>query len=146
MRNIIRDFIEGGAYSLPFLLHISDDVGESELFLINDVAPLEYQGKTYEPSNFTYTPSSDGSASLEIETVISDKIINMLENSKDAFHVDAVGIYNGEEVIEVSTYKNCYGKAVWTGKSLKLQLKKDERGDMTFPALIWANSNNRGNA
>ena len=140
--NIYRKLAEGGGYSLPYLLHIYDTL--NDIYVINDVKPLEYNGKTYAASSFEYTPDINGAASLDI-TVIDNKIINILEDNYN-FNVEAVGVLYEGAVTPIEQYKHQYGEGSWDGATLKLKLEADDRLDMTFPALIFNSYNNRGNA
>ncbi len=143
-KNIIKELCEGGGYYLPFLLHIYGDDGTG-LFVCNSNADIDYGGRTFKASAFKYQPASDGSASIEIDLIENHALINLVENSS-LLTVDAVGVISDGEVTPVSTYRNSYGKASWDGSKLSIQLAKDDRGDMTFPALLWSKYNNRGNS
>lgn len=142
--NLYKKLAEGGGYSLPYLLHIASEDGAKNLYLINDNTDLTYNGNTYKASNFSYTPNADGDSSLEIELVNSDEIIDILESGY-SFNAELVGIVNDDEIQEFATNKHKYGQATWDGKSLSLTMNKDDRLDMTFPALIFNSYNNRGN-
>ena len=54
-------------------------------------------------------------------------------------------MFSGEEVEEIGLYKHKYGEGTWDGMKLELKLNKDDRGEMTFPALTFNSYNNRGN-
>ncbi len=143
--NAYRQLAEGGGYTLPFLVHLYTPDGSMHIYLVNDNAGIMYGGHLYEPSSFTYSPNSDGDTTFSVELVEHDNIIDLLERSY-YFNVEAVGILNGGEVEEIGQYRNKYGEATWDGTSLNLTLHKDDRGGMTFPALIFNSYNNRGNA
>lgn len=142
--NIARALAEGGGYNLPFLLHLYNPAETTHIYLINDNEDYTYNGQTYLSSNFTYTPNRDGDSSLQIEIVEHDEIIDLLENNY-YLRVEVIGIFNGEEVEEIGLYKHKYGEGTWDGMKLELKLNKDDRGDMTFPALTFNSYNNRGN-
>lgn len=61
------------------------------------------------------------------------------------FRVEVIGIFNGEEVESIGLFKHKYGEATWDGMKLEMKLNKDDRGDMSFLALIFNSYNNRGN-
>ena len=142
--NIYQLLAEGGGFNLPYLVHIESDDKKIELNLMNDNEDLEYKGVVYKASNFTYTPNTEGESTFNIELVESNVLINLLEGYIK-FRVDVIGIFNGEEVEETGKFCHRYGSATWTGESLEMRLAKDDRGDMTFPALIFNSYNNRGN-
>lgn len=142
--NVLKELANGGAYNLPFLLHLYSPDEATNIYLINDVADFEYDGKTYASSTFTYTPSQDGDSTLSVEIVDHDEIIDLLENNY-YLNAELIGIFNGEEVEEMGVYKHKYGEGTWDGMKLELKLNKDDRGDMSFPALTFNSYNNRGN-
>ncbi len=141
--NIFKALANGGGFSLPYLLRIYDD--KRDVRVINDCDDLTYKGHTYKASNFTYTPSDSGDSSLEIEIVEANGIIDVLEDNY-SFRVEAVGVYYDGEVTEMRQYRHSYGEGTWDGKSLKLKMNKDDRLDMSFPALTFNAYNNRGNS
>lgn len=144
MRDFFRLLADGGAYSLPFLIHLYSGDGSIHIRLINDTRPLVWNGETYAASNFTYNPSTDGGASFEVEIAETDRIIDILETSR-TFNAEAVGLLYGSGVSELSSHRHKYGDAVWTGKSLRVTFEADDRMDMSFPALTFNSWNNRGN-
>lgn len=142
--NIYRQLAEGGGYNLPFLVHLSSPDGVVNIYLINDNTDLEYDGITYSASNFTYSPNMEGESTFNVELVEHDEIIDLLEEN-EYFKVEVIGIFNGEEVEEIGQFKHKYGEGTWDGAKLEMKLNKDDRGGMTFPALIFNSYNNRGN-
>lgn len=142
--NIYRLLAEGGGYNLPFLVHLYSPEGEINIYLINDNADMTYGGHIYAASNFTYQPSTEGGATFSVELVEHNEIIELLEDCY-YFRVDVIGIFNGEEVEPIAVYKHKYGEATWSGSKLEMKLNKDERGEMTFPALLFNSYNNKGN-
>ena len=142
--NIYKELAEGGGYNLPYLLHLFDPEETTHIYLINDNADMAYNGQVYAASNFTYSPNRDGDSTLSVEIVEHDEIIDLLENNY-YLRVEVIGIFNGEEVEEIGLYKHKYGEGTWDGMKLELKLNKDDRGGMTFPALIFNSYNNRGN-
>ena len=142
--NVYRQLAEGGGYNLPFLVHLSSPDNATNIYLINDNQDMTYGGQVYSASNFTYTPTTDGEATFNVELVEHDKIIELLEDCY-YFRVDVIGVFNGKEVVEIGQYKHKYGEGTWDGAKLEMKLNKDDRGNMTFPALIFNSYNNRGN-
>ena len=142
--NVYKSLVEGGGYNLPFLVHLSNPENTLNIFLINDHQNMTYKGQVYSASNFTYSPNTSGEGSFSIELVEHSEIIDMLENNY-YFRVEVIGIFNGEEVEPLGLFKHKYGEATWDGMQLEMKLNKDDRGNMTFPALIFNSYNNRGN-
>lgn len=142
--NIYKELAQGGGYNLPYLVHIYTTDNATHIYLVNDNKDIEYKGHKYLSSNFTYTPNLDGDSSFSVELVEHDEIIDVLENNY-VFNTEVVGILNGATVEELSQYKHSYGEGTWDGAKLEMKLNKDDRGNMTFPALIFTSYNNRGN-
>lgn len=142
--NLLRKMAMGGGYNLPFLLHLYDPDGAIHIYLINDNVDMEYNDHTYLASTFTYSPNLEGESTLNIELVEHDEIIDLLEDNY-YLRVEITGVFNGEEVEEIGQYKHKYGEGTWDGKKLDLKLDKDDRGEMSFPALTFNSYNNRGN-
>ena len=143
--NVYKALSEGGGYNLPFLVHMFSPDRTTNIYLINDNADFAYKGHTYVASNFTYSPNTDGDSTFNVEVVEHDEIIELLEDN-DFFSVEVIGIFNGEEVEEIGQFRHRYGEGTWDGMKLEMKLNKDDRGGMTFPALIFNSYNNRGNA
>lgn len=142
--NVYKQLTEGGGYNLPFLVRLSNPENTLNIFLINDNQDMTYKGIVYSASSFTYTPNTSGDSSFSVELVEHHAIIDMLEDNY-YFKVEVIGVFNGEEVEELGLFKHKYGEATWDGMKLDMKLNKDDRGGMTFPALIFNSYNNRGN-
>ena len=142
--NVYKMLAEGGGYNLPYLLHLFDPDETQHIYLINDNKDFTYNGITYASSNFTYQPSNDGDSTLSVEIVKHDEIIDLLENNY-YLRVEIIGVFNGEDVEEIGQYKHKYGDGTWDGKKLDLKMNRDDRGEMSFPALTFNSYNNRGN-
>lgn len=142
--NVYKELSEGGGFSLPFLLHLFNPAETVHIYLINDIKDFEYGGNTYAASNFTYSPNREGDSSLSCEIVEHDEIIDLLEDNY-YLRVEVIGVFNGEEVEEIGQYKHRFGEGTWDGMKLDLKLTKDDRGEMSFPALTFNSYNNRGN-
>lgn len=145
MNILYKQLAEGGGYNLPYLIHIFNETKSIELYLINDNKPMTYNGHLYKPSTFTYTPNEEGESTFNVELVETDTFIDLLENNT-SFKVEVIGIFNGDFVQETGLYKHKYGEASWNEKTLEMKLNKDDRGSLTFPALVFNTFNNKGNA
>ncbi|WP_147613006.1 hypothetical protein [Treponema pectinovorum] len=141
--NLYKQLVEGGGYNLPFLVHIYDK--NNHIYLINDNKDKQYKGQIYASSSFSYSPARESDSSFSIEIVEHSEIIEILENN-ESLNFEFIGIFNGEEVLTLGNYFHRYGTAEWSGGELQIKLSKDERGGMTFPALIFNSFNNRGNS
>lgn len=139
-----------GAYSFPWLIRLYKPDESVELFFINDTQGRMYSGDTYVASTFDYIPNTeetgfDGGGSLSI-TVTDNTIIDMIEENA-SLRLEVVGVVlEGSTVTEVKSYAHQYGSVSWNGKTAKFTFDKDDRLDMTFPALVFSHYNNRGNA
>ena len=142
--NLYKRLSEGGGFNLPYLIHLSSPDKTIDVYLINDNQGLIYKGHKYTASSFSYIPTPDGEATFSIEIVEHDEIIELLEDNH-YFKVDVIGVFNGEQVEPIAVYHHKYGEGTWDGAKLEMKLQKDDRGSMTFPALIFNSYNNRGN-
>lgn len=141
--NVYRQIAEGGAWSLHYMVKIIR--GTKSINLINGRSDVVYRGETYRAASFNYTPSTDGSVEFNIDIVNHDVLIDLLE-SGDELICSGVGIFLDGEIAEMSRFSNRYGEATWNGEKLDVKFEGDDRGKMTFPALIFNSYNNRGNA
>lgn len=138
---IYKELTEGGIYTLPFLLHIYDEI--SNVYLINDNIDLIYNNHTYKAASFIYNPATNGDATLEASISDNIEVLNILERSR-RFNCELIGVYKGGQIVQLSTYRHQYGEATWDGDRFQIKLNADDRGNMTFPALIYNSYNNRG--
>ncbi len=138
---VFKELTEGGLFNLPFLLHIYDD--DTNIYLISDNENLTYDGHVFIAASFEYQPGTNGEASLSCELFKSPELQNYINRNR-AFKCDLVGVYNGGEVVPLETYHHQYGAATWDGVKFEIKLEGDDRGNMTFPALIYNSYNNRG--
>ena len=138
---VFKELTEGGLFNLPFLLHIYDD--DTHIYIINDNVNLTYGGHTFAAATFDYTPSTNGDATLDCELFNKPELLNYLHKNRQ-FNCDLVGVYKGGEVVTLETYRHKYGDATWDGVKFEIKLNGDDRGNMTFPALIYNSYNNRG--
>lgn len=138
---IYKELTEGGSYTMAFMLHIYD--AQTHVYLINDNTDLIVGGITYRAASFDYTPNANGDATLNISLPDNIDLQNISERSRK-FNCELIGIYRGGEVVGLNTYKHQYGDATWDSDKFKINLTGDDRGNMTFPALIYNSYNNRG--
>ena len=142
--------MRSGGYALPWLIHLRDEGSIVNYCYVNNTQSILYNGKTYVASSFSYTPNSsengfNGGGSLEI-VVTDNSIINLIETYRN-IRLDVVGVLVEDGTIsEIKTFRHHYGSVSWDGKKATFNFEKDDRLDMTFPALIFNNDNNRGNA
>jgi hypothetical protein len=138
---VFKELAEGGLFNLPTLLHIYDD--SVNLYLIDDNVNLTYSGHIFQAAAFSYTPSTNGDATLECSLFDKPALLNYIHRNRQ-FNCDLVGVYKGGEVVSLETYRHKYGDATWDGVKFQIKLEGDDRGQMTFPALIYNSYNNRG--
>ena len=138
---VFKELTEGGLFSLPFLLHIYDD--STHIYIINDNENLTYGGHTFAAASFDYTPNTNGDASLSCDIFDKPDLLNYINRNR-VFNCDLIGVYRGGEIVQLETYRHNYGEATWDGVKFEIRLDGDDRGSMTFPALIYNSYNNRG--
>ncbi len=142
---------KNGSYSLPYLIHLYNSDGTSNLYAVNNTEDITYNGVTYSAAAFDYTPSSfvdgmDGGGKLEIAVKEHESLVDFVETSENIF-LDVIGILSEDgEIDEISTFKHKYGTISGDRTSITFTYEKDDRLEMTFPALIWNYQNNRGNS
>jgi hypothetical protein len=138
---VFKELTEGGLFNLPFLLHIYDD--DTHIYIINDNENLTYGGHTFAAASFDYLPSTNGDASLSCDIFDKPELLNYINRNR-VFNCDLIGVYRGGEIVQLETYRHNYGEATWDGVKFEIKLNGDDRGNMTFPALIYNSYNNRG--
>lgn len=147
---LYEKLLYGGGYSLPYLLHLYDGARDgstatTHIRLINDTRDLEWDGETWLASGFDFTPSDDGESNLKI--TVGGNGLKSLMDSEYVFNAEFTGILLEDgSVTPIRGYRRSYGTAVWSGKEAEITFESDDRMEMTFPALIFNVSNNRGNA
>ena len=104
---------------------------------------MTYSGHVFEAASFNYTPSTNGGANLECDIFDRPELLNYITRNR-SFKCELIGVYRGGEVVQLETYRHDYGDATWDGVKFEIRLDSDDRGSMTFPALIYNNYNNRG--
>ena len=138
---VFKELTEGGLFNLPFLLHIYDD--DTHIYIINDNVNLTHGGHTFAAASFDYQPSTNGDATLACDIFDKPELLNYINRNR-VFNCDLIGVYRGGEVVQLETYRHNYGEATWDGVKFEIKLNGDDRGNMTFPALIYNSYNNRG--
>lgn len=138
---VYKELTEGGLFTQPFLLHIYDN--DSNIYLINDNEDLTYGGHVFTAAAFEYEPSTNGDARLSCEIHDKPALQNYILANR-FFNCDLIGVYKGGEVVQLETYSHKYGDATWDDGRFEIKLNGDDRGNMTFPALIYNSYNNRG--
>lgn len=143
-----------GSYSLPWLIKLwSPEPGGSEfpLLFVNSNTNVQYNGDTYLASAFRYTPGAmvqgfDGGGSLEIAAQ-EPGIMEGIEYFRNV-RLDVVGVLRDSDgnIEPVRSFRHSYGKIEGDFRTIRFTFDKDERLGMTFNALTWNTSNNRGNA
>ena len=104
---------------------------------------MTYSGHVFEAASFNYTPGTNGGANLECDIFDKPELLNYITRNRN-FKCELIGVYRGGEVVQLETYRHDYGDATWDGVKFEIRLDSDDRGSMTFPALIYNNYNNRG--
>ena len=128
-----------GAYSLPFLIKLSDLAETTNLYYINDVSDLVYSGDTYTAVSFEYVPAAGkagfgGGGNLSLPAL--SEIIALIE-SNDNLKLVSIGVLNeGGTVSPVKQFTHTYCKASWGGRRVTFSFEKDDKALMTFPALV----------
>jgi len=139
-----------GAYSLPWLIKLSDEADTAALYFVNDINQIVHGGNTYLPTTLEYTPNADeqgfsGGGSLAIPVTDNDVIV-MIESYYN-LRLEVIGVLLDDGTVsEIKTFQHHYGSVKWNGKQADFTFERDDRLDMTFPALIFSHYNNRGNA
>lgn len=137
-----------GAYSLPFLIEIKNHDETEGIRLANDTKNIEFENKIYLASTFTFSPSDailgfDGGGRLSI-TVVDNNLIELIESNTN-LKINVVGVILDDEVTPIQIFRSLYCTVRWNGISADFEFEKDDRLEMTFPALIFNHYNNRGN-
>lgn len=139
-----------GGYCLHWLIKLSSPDDAIVMRFVNNNTNVEYNGETYEAGAFDYKPNNTesgytGGGSLEI-SYIGNQIIDLAESYKK-LKLEVVAVINERgEISPYTRYKHSYGTMTANRGKAKFSFSKDDRLEMTFPALIWNAANNRGNA
>lgn len=145
-------YLYNGGFSLPFLLHLYDKGRNIDIRLINDSEGCAYEGETYKAGTFRYTPNASeqgltGGGTLEIFAGGYGSEVTELVKLYSDITAEIVGVMMEDGTItELRHFKHHNGKVKVDRKSVTFTFSRDERLDMTFPALVWNSQNNRGNS
>jgi hypothetical protein len=151
MNNIFAELVKrNGGYCLHWLIKLYSPDEAIVMRFVNNNADVEYDGETYTAGAFNYKPNNaesgyNGGGSLDI-SYIGNQVIDLIESYKQ-IRLDVVAILNERgEITPYHRYQHTYGSLQASRGKAKFSFAKDDRLEMTFPALIWNASNNRGNA
>ncbi len=139
-----------GAYSLPYLIHLYDDDGNFDMRFVNNNENVIFNNETYIACGFSYKPNGsedgfNGGGTLEIG--VKDTLLIDLVESSDHVNLEVVAtLRKNGTITQLYNILHHYGKATGTRTQISFEFDKDDRAEMTFPALIWNTLNNRGNA
>lgn len=145
MSEVFKNLSEGGGYSVNHLLRLSNIAESENIYISDNNEDLVFDDILYKASNFTYSANVDGSANLQVELIREgNSIINLIENNTE-IKAEVVTLFiKGSEAILLSTHHHRYGKVTWNGESASFTFEKDDRLNMTFPALVWNRNSDKG--
>lgn len=155
MSDLFRKLIQRtGDYSLPFLINLYNKEKSIDLFFINDVKKKIYNGKEYIPATFKYTPNNSihgldggGKLSIEIDDRNREVFITNLIDTNSTIYLDVIGAMNSRgDISEIRIFNHHFCSVNVTKDKAEFTFEKDDRLQMTFPALVWNRLNNRGNS
>lgn len=151
MNSIFEKLVQrNGGYCLHWLIKLSSPDNAIIMRFVNNKSDVLFDDELYLAGAFEYKPNNaesgyDGGGSLEI-SYIGNQIIDLIESYK-TFKLDVVAVMNErEEITPYHRYQHSYCTCQASKGKAKFTFKKDDRLEMTFPALIWNAANNRGNA
>jgi len=139
-----------GHYSLPFLVDISN--GSKTIRFINDTQSMNYMGNNYLASTFEYIPNADiygmsGGGILRITAADAGNpngVIAVVQEGEN-FNIKVIGLlYEKGNVQKLKGFEHTFGTVNLDGRTAEFEFLKDDRLDMTFPALIFSHYNTRG--
>lgn len=149
-------FSDNGTYSLHYLIHLygsyksSGETKTIEMWFINDTQSCSFKGNEYEAEAFNYTPNASeyglsGGGTLEI-SVVGNQVIELVELCR-SITLEIVGcMLDDGSITELKHFRHKNGTIKVNRNTATFNFNRDERLDMTFPALIWNTRNNRGNS
>ena len=155
--NFMRYCMRNGAYALNWLIKITGKTKgntDVEIFYVNNNEDVIYNAQTYKATAFDFTPNKcvqgfDGGGKLEITARDSGgKINDILQtvNTSQNVSLEVIGVFNQNgEVTETKSFAMNYGSISISRDKISFTFEKDDRLQMTFPALIFSHYNNRGN-
>ena len=117
-------------------------VDEHEDFLCAGLAVLQVGDGLAQ----AFAVEADGGGKLEIAVAESTLLVDLVETYNNIY-LDVTGVMATDGyVYELRAYKHRHGSINGNRTSITFTFEADDRLQMTFPALIWNNQNNRGNA
>lgn len=141
-----------GGYCLPWLIHLHDADDVYNFYFVNNNANITYDNIEYLASTFEYSANNDvcgfnGGGVLNITAIDSvgavTNVVDMIRRKRE-MKLEVIGAIVDDEVSEIKKFQHHYGKVNIKNNVIKFTFDADDRTQMTFPALIWNNSNNRG--
>ena len=145
---IFNLLFNGGNYSKQYLIKLTHPTAGTLRFVNNNQA-VTYEGVTYNPANYEYTPpdSQGEGASLSIGIADNYQIVEWVENADDRYTLEVIGELNNGAVQPIRAYKHFYGSISMSddGK-LSFSLESDGRLEMVFTVYKYDTDLNRGNA
>ena len=137
-----------GAYSLPWLVKLSNSAGTTILYRAGNTEDVVYGGHTYTATALEYKPAAevlgfDGGGSLSIYCGKDDTIIDLIESNRQIL-LEVVGAINDDGTISpVSVFYHTTGSVDWDRTKATFTYEKDERLSMTFPSIVISSINAR---
>ncbi len=145
---IFNLLFNGGNYSKQYLIKFTHPTAGTLRFVNNNEAVV-YDGATYNPANYEYTPpdSQGAGASLSIGIADNYQIVEWVENADYRYTLEVIGELDNGSVQPIRAYKHFYGTVSMSddGK-LSFSLENDGRLDMVFTVYKYDTDLNRGNA
>lgn len=145
---IFNLLFNGGNYAKQYLIKLTHPTAGTLRFVNNNQA-VTYEGATYNPANYEYTPpdSQGEGASLSIGIADNYQIVEWVENADDRYTLEVIGELNNGAVQPIRAYKHFYGSISMSddGK-LSFSLESDGRLGMVFTVYKYDTDLNRGNA
>lgn len=136
-----------GSYSLPYLIHLYNKKHDIDMYFVNDTEDHVFEGVTYSAESFHYQPSPSeygltGGGTLEI-SVVGNQVIDLAHTD---INLDVIGVIQEDgEITKLKQFSHRNGRVTMNRNKAKFVFSRDERLDMSFPALVWNAQNNRGN-
>ena len=145
--NLLTD--RAGAYSLPWLIKLSNADSSTILRYIGDTESKTYDGNVYTATALEYKPSADvlgfdGGGALSIYCGKDDLIIDLIESNRSII-LEVVGAINSDSTITpIRVYHHTTGSVNWGKTEAIFTYEKDDRLTMTFPSIIITSDIARG--
>lgn len=145
---LFQRYIQGGAYSLPYLLEFSSpEYGVLRFAGTNE--NIEFEGNTYEAASFEYSPpDTQGKGGTLKISALGNSLIEFVEHTDESFSLKVVALLAENGRIEkLKQFSHFYGSVSYGGDmDMNFTLESDDRLDMTFPPYKFDTDTNRGNS